>query len=271
MKALVYRRGGLGDTLLTFPILEILKRRGYRITAVGNTDYFRIAKEVGWADGVLSEIPDESFDKKVIVSFEGNVRPFPESRVWIVEHYLRSLALEEEEFSKKLPLDTLPDSPFAGKAVLHPSSGSPKKNPSLELFHMIESFLRSKGIESLYIVGEADYWLKGRVKNFVESYEPLWIARALKSALLYVGLDSGISHLASYVGVPCVVIYGPSDPVVWRPIGEMVHVVSLELECSPCFPNVCSQRECLSVPKLSEKLLPLLDHLLVNIDKNNPL
>jgi ADP-heptose:LPS heptosyltransferase len=58
-KLLLYRRGGLGDTLLNFPLLEIFKGQGFHITTVGNTDYFEIAKEVGWADRVLSEVPKE--------------------------------------------------------------------------------------------------------------------------------------------------------------------------------------------------------------------
>ncbi len=265
MKALLYRRGGLGDTLLTFPILEILKRRGYKVTAVGNTDYFRIAKEVGWADEIRSEIPEEDFDLEVVISLEGNVAPFPEGRIWVLEHYLKSLGLEGESFSKELPIEPLENSPFKGKAVLHPSSGSPKKNPELDLFSDLENFLKGKGVECVYLVGEADSWLEGSVENYVRSLDPLWIAKALRQALIYVGLDSGISHLASYVGVPSLVIYGPSDPIVWRPLGKKVYQVHLGLECSPCFPNVCEERPCLDRGSLLERLLPLLDHLLVQI------
>ena len=271
MRALLYRRGALGDTLLTFPLLEVLKRKGYRITAVGNTDYFRIASEVGWADEVRSDIPEGEFDLKVIISLEGNVRPFPEGRVWVVEHYLRALGLEGEKFSRELPLEPLRDSPFRGRAVLHPSSGSPKKNPDLRLFLQLEEFFRSRGVESLYLIGEADSWLEGKVERFVRSLDPLWIARALKSSLLFVGLDSGISHLASYVGVTSVVIYGPTDPLVWRPVGDRVYQVHLGLECSPCFPSVCAERPCLEKGSLLERLLPLLDHLLVQIDEDHPL
>ena len=269
LRALLYRRGGLGDTLLTFPLIEILRRRGYEITVVGNTDYFRIASEVGWADEVRSEVPEEEFDLRVIISLDGNVRPFPTERIWVVEHYLRSLGFEEEEFSRELPLEPLESSPFKGRAVLHPSSGSPKKNPDPELFFELEEFFERRGIESVYLIGEADLWLEGKISRFVRSLDPLWIAKALKSSLLYVGLDSGISHLASYVGVPSVVIYGPTDPVVWRPIGNRVYRVHLGLECSPCFPKVCAERPCLEKGSLLERLLPLLDHLLVKIHEDN--
>ncbi len=251
---LLYRRGGLGDTLLTFPILELLKKSGRNVWAVGNTDYFAIAKEVGWVDMVSSEMPKAEFEGKILISYEGNVKPFPEKRMWIVEHYLCSLSLKGE-FSRVLPLEPAEKTPLKGCAVLHPSSGSWKKNPPLELFFRIEAFLKREGYKTLYLVGEADQWLKDHVKDYFESYSPLGIARALRTAKLFVGLDSGLSHLASYCGIPTFVFYGPTDPVVWKPIGERVFQISLELSCSPCFPKVCEERSCLHVEALLAEFL----------------
>jgi heptosyltransferase-2 len=47
----------------------------------------------------------------------------------------------------------------------------------------------------------------------------------LRQARLYVGNDSGISHLAAAVGIPTVAIFGPTDPAVWAPRGAHVAVV----------------------------------------------
>ncbi len=260
-KLLLYRRGGLGDTLLTFPILEIFKKKGYHITAVGNTDYFAIAKEVGFADRVLSEIPLEEFTKEIIISYEGNLKPFPEKRLWIVEHYLKELGLTQE-FSPELPIKPLENSPFKDKAVIHPSSGSPKKNPPLEFFLEIKEFLDAFGVESIFLLGEAEEHLKEKLKPSVFSLSPLWIAKALKTARLYVGLDSGISHLASYVGLPSIVLYGPTDPIIWKPIGRKVFQVSLNLECSPCFPNTCPERVCLTDRRLLQETKELIQKII---------
>jgi len=269
VKVLFYRRGGLGDTLLTFPALEILSRRGYEITAVGNTDYFRIAQAAGWVNRVLPEMPGGFYDLRILISAEGNIPPFPRKRRWIVEHYLRSLALWGERFSCRLPLAPLSSSPLEGKVVLHPSSGSPRKNPELSLFLKVERFIRDRGFETVFLAGEADLWLRGRVENLVVSTDPLWIARALKGALLFIGLDSGISHLASYVGTPSVVIYGPTDPLVWRPLGFRVFQILPYLLCAPCFPQTCAERPCLDEGTILKNLLPLLNKLLIKIHKHN--
>ena len=46
-------------------------------------------------------------------------------------------------------------------------------------------------------------------------------ARWLAAARVYVGNDSGISHLAAACGVPCVVLFGPTDPRIWAPRGRV--------------------------------------------------
>jgi hypothetical protein len=49
------------------------------------------------------------------------------------------------------------------------------------------------------------------------------VAAVLARAALYIGNDSGVSHLAGAVGTPGVVLFGPTDPRRWRPIaGRLV-------------------------------------------------
>ncbi len=259
---LFYRRGALGDTLLTFPVLEILKRRGKRILAVGNVDYFNIAKQAGWVDEINYEIPHMDFEKVIKVSVDGDVKPFPERRVWIVDHYLESLGLKDI-YSRLLNMIPLKDNPLRGKAVIHPSSGSARKNPQIELFLRIEEYLKKHGYEVIYLIGEADKWVKKYVSRIYESENPTEMAKALSNARLFVGNDSGVSHLASYVGVPSFIFYGPTDPLVWKPIGEKVYQISLNLPCSPCFPYTCQERLCLNTDTLFKSFIKAIESLMI--------
>jgi len=43
------------------------------------------------------------------------------------------------------------------------------------------------------------------------------LGRLLESCRAFVGHDSGISHLAAAVGLPGVLLWGPSNQDVWRP------------------------------------------------------
>jgi ADP-heptose:LPS heptosyltransferase/Flp pilus assembly protein TadD len=57
----------------------------------------------------------------------------------------------------------------------------------------------------------------------------------LCNAALFVGNDSGPTHLASLLGIPTICVFsGASDPNVWRPIGPDVTVIRAPVPCSPC-------------------------------------
>jgi lipopolysaccharide heptosyltransferase II len=72
----------------------------------------------------------------------------------------------------------------------------------------------------------------------------------LREAAVVVSNDSGPMHLAAAVGVPVVAIFGPTNPVKWRPWTDRAEVVTApECSCAPCYylsamPN-CDGHGCL--------------------------
>ncbi len=58
--------------------------------------------------------------------------------------------------------------------------------------------------------------------------EPLErVARLLSLTRVYLGGDSGITHLAAAAGARRVVaLFGPTDPRVWAPLGDHVTVIT---------------------------------------------
>jgi hypothetical protein len=104
-------------------------------------------------------------------------------------------------------------------ATIHPFSGSPRKNWPLENFRAL-----ARGLERTMPVrwcsGPEDPPLENAVR-FADLYElACWLARAR----LYVGNDSGITHLAAAVGTPVLALFGPTDPEIWAPRGPHVRV-----------------------------------------------
>ena len=56
----------------------------------------------------------------------------------------------------------------------------------------------------------------------------------LAQARLYIGPDTAVTHLAAAVGTPTVALFGPTDPAVWAPRGNDVHLISAPAPCPRC-------------------------------------
>jgi ADP-heptose:LPS heptosyltransferase len=69
-------------------------------------------------------------------------------------------------------------------------------------------------------------------------------------ARLFVGVDSGVMHLAAAMGTPVVGIFGPTDWRLTGPRGVPYRIARQPVECSPCLLTKCKwsgrdERKCL--------------------------
>ena len=104
-----------------------------------------------------------------------------------------------------------------GFAVIHPFSGSPHKCWPLERYRELARLLP---MPVRWCAGPEDE-LPGavRIDNLYE------LACWLAGARLYIGNDSGITHLAAATGTPVIALFGPTDPGIWAPRGDNVCVI----------------------------------------------
>lgn len=122
------------------------------------------------------------------------------------------------------PLRPADESTAPGQGVaLHPGSGSPRKNWSAE--HWLEVIENLKCPVTL-ILGEAELatWerrlerLRQRASVVTLANPPLEsLVTAVARCALFLGHDSGVSHLAAATGIPCVLLFGPTDAAIWAP------------------------------------------------------
>jgi ADP-heptose:LPS heptosyltransferase len=142
------------------------------------------------------------------------------------------------------------------RIIIHPGSGSRKKCWPITNFVKVASSLDADGKKPEFIFGPAEYDLHDilvqseKLKTNVHKIEKLTeLAGLLKTGAGFIGNDSGVSHLAAFMGLPTVVVFGPSDPKTWKPIGRVVKVVQPDIECSPCFEAGavgCEEIDCFS-------------------------
>jgi heptosyltransferase-3 len=116
--------------------------------------------------------------------------------------------------------------------VFHPGSGSESKNWPIESWITLGDSLLASGNRLLIAGGEADgeriaklksLW-SGQPVRFAENL-PLPQLAALLEGKIFVGHDSGVSHIAAAVGARCLLLFGPSDPAIWAPANENVSVL----------------------------------------------
>lgn len=65
------------------------------------------------------------------------------------------------------------------------------------------------------------------------------LAAILEGAKMFVGVDSGVMHLAAAVATPVVGLFGPSDPNITGPQGKGHRVVCVDMPCRPCLAKSC--------------------------------
>ncbi len=244
VRRLVIRPGAIGDFVVSLPALEHLKTDDCEVwTATPNVPLAGFADSarsiagtgldlVGVADPPAS-LWDRlrSFDS--IVSWYGANRPeFREAVAELPFTFLDALpktgSLHATDFYLQqvgAPPGGIPrlrcDVPCEDFAVIHPFSGSAKKNWPLDKFRALADRL-ARTMPVHWCAGDDDPPLSDAVR-----IPDLWdLACWLARARLYIGNDSGITHLAAAVGTPVLALFGPaSDPAVWAPRGEHVRVM----------------------------------------------
>ena len=262
---LVWRVGGVGDTVLLIPVLRALRRHFPRshIVAVGNleplslavppADEVRSAEEALWAT-LFSRPSDElrdylknfelavvyTEDEVLIRNLEGIVGrvvcwpPLPGDETHEAEHLLEALkmlGIKEEDPTPRI--EAYEDVELEGTVLaVHPGSGSPEKNWPPDRFAELILWAEELGISPLLICGPADEVAVEAVVDALGRRVPVAkglplrkVAGLLARCSAFVGNDSGIAHIAAAVGTPTVVIFGPTEPEVWGPRGENVQVI----------------------------------------------
>ena len=157
------------------------------------------------------------------------------------EHAARQLARPLERLALYLDDPAAVISPNESKEVdpsliaLHPGSGSETKNwPLPHWLAVAESLLAADADRHLLLIaGEAEtervaqlcaIFPHDRVQC-AQNLSLVELAARLQNCALFLGHDSGISHLAAAVGTPSLLLFGPTDPAIWAPANRNVEVL----------------------------------------------
>jgi heptosyltransferase III len=155
--------------------------------------------------------------------------PFPPSPLPIVDYHLSLFAGRPFGADERMPrVAVRADPDLRGRAAvaLHPGSGGARKNWPRERFVEASLRLAGEGMSVAWVLGPAEDGVSP--PRGVAEWRCLPLTRLaglLAACRLFVGNDSGVTHLAAAVGCPVIALFGGSDPRVWAPRGPRVRVI----------------------------------------------
>lgn len=161
------------------------------------------------------------------------VKPNPptDSSVHALDHQRTQLT---EQGVAAEPIQPAARATADGPIVIHPGSGGRDKCWPADRYEQLIGQLRAAGRRLIVILGpvEREWWPDQQVCHWCDRYEvaepsdALALAQTIGEASLYIGNDSGPTHLAAQLGVKSVALFGPTDPRVWAPTGPAVTIVA---------------------------------------------
>ncbi|MGQ9646248.1 MAG: glycosyltransferase family 9 protein [Thermodesulfobacteriota bacterium] len=217
------------------------------------------------------------------------INPFPQwtERIHTTDHLIRELTRygfstahqfprlflseKDKEWGKNFcRVKGLTEEEKLSAIVIHPGSGSKKKVWPLDRFiELARYFEKHSNSRVIVVVGPAEGpevekafagmagESGGKDPLLVKGLKLIELASVMKGSRLFIGNDSGITHMAAALGIPTIAIFGPSDHKTWSPRGEKVFVVRKKMNCSPCSQEkfvLCKNSECLKEVAVADVL-----------------
>jgi heptosyltransferase-3 len=245
MRRLLIRPGAIGDFILSLPAMNALRAEYTEVWCTGqNVPLARFAgaarsitsaglDRLGFlaADDVIERL--RSFDS--IVSWYGANRPefqtlvlelglpfqflsaLPDGRCHAVDFYNNQARALGAAPASRYPVIPCPAVPRTFAAI-NPFASSVAKRAPMEIFMRAAATL-TEHMPVNWICGPEE-----ELAGAVRMPDLLELACWLRGARVFVGNDSGISHLAAAVGTPVVALFRTTDPRVWAPRGPSVCV-----------------------------------------------
>jgi ADP-heptose:LPS heptosyltransferase len=248
------RGGGLGDFILTLPLVKLAYQNGHSVRLYGRSQYLKLL-DSKWSEIECLDIdelngnPPSKLGGSIVVSFwndkewkeemkqagakQSNViNPRPQAG----DSFLMQACLRLGwELPANYMTDPILDDHWNGQDRtfwIHPGSGGLNKNfPLVDFLVRAQDWLESRtDREVVFSFGEADKDVKKKLSLHkisqhprVRIVEPETVFE-LKNQLLshadqYLGNDSGPGHLAANLGIPTEIWFRSTNAVVWKPTG----------------------------------------------------
>lgn len=170
--------------------------------------------------------------------------PDRDSTIHVALYMARSLQSTGVLFDSRITFDGIfkktvmpPEKCQGKKIVLHPGSGSKNKNYSPDFWLNLLSRLKKENPDPLmdvcFLLGPAEEDIASVIVKKAEEVnaqicvcpEKEELLSILNSSCLYIGHDSGVTHLAAMLGINTIALFKSSSIEQWHPLGPSVKII----------------------------------------------
>jgi hypothetical protein len=250
----VFHRGALGDSVLLWPRLRAMVQRGDLVWLVADGSKARLAaaelrggligvdaehprfralwrtdgpvERVEGVDEVIDHLGGRTTAERLAEMFPGATvrseappRGGLEAVRWLAVHPAGKAGLRDTA---------------QGPVVIHAGAGGEAKRWPMERWRALADAIsteRSTGVVALAGEAEREKFTDRDAAAFAQMggryvFELETLADQIRRASLFIGCDTGPTHLAAQLGVPTLALFGPTDPGAWAPVGPAVRVLA---------------------------------------------
>lgn len=207
----------------------------------------RVGFDLGWTSSFLTrKVPQPMAG---IHQVDRNLQLLKAVGVLTADRRLEAWIGEKDKVSAEDHLPAQELLPGVPRIAVHIGAAAPSKRWREESFEVLIHELHANPQAEILVLGGAGDWgfsqevvdgLECPVINLVGKLSLGQMAALIKDCKVFIGCDSGATHLAAACGVPVVCLFSAANEVeVWKPWGPRVKVLTRHPECSPCRSHEC--------------------------------
>jgi heptosyltransferase II len=145
-----------------------------------------------------------------------------------------------------------------------------KRWPAERFASTADRFAERNGFQTIIVGAAGDSDIANEVARLMRSPAVVFAGRTsiaelkalLACASLVISNDTGTAHVSAALGVPTVVVFGPTQHFSTRPLSDVATVVRHDVECSPCMLRDCPiDHRCMTRVEIDDVYLAAQDLL----------
>lgn len=266
MRISLVRAGGIGDILFLGPVISELKKRGANVTLVCSASYTCLGSLIHGVDQVvpISRYLPDQYD--IVLKMGGVIESnFLAKNLHAVDCCLQWLNLNSTDRITRLHISqkvqdwatefcTEKNIDLKRTIAIHTHASSPLRTWKKKFAQELISKLVDKGFSVMFFDSvKIDIEEQEGFFNLSGTLSLIKTISLLKKVFLFIGVDSGLLHVAGSFDVPILMLGGPFDPSLRLKYYKRFTSLWGKSDCSPCFAHI--SQTCINRNKPSRRCM----------------